>query len=208
LRDSGGGEGLGCSSLLKEGAAKQPGCVCFNSKMLFLSTVSYSFQETAGYNCLYILLFLSYLIREGNLNILFDVGYSDLLIRNAQKMNISLRDVDFIVISHGHIDHTGGLEPLIKYYTEAASENIPHRPVTLVAHPLAFDRKQKEKFADIGPLIPVEKLALYFQFNLSQKPLWLSDQLVFLGEIERTNDFEAQESKKGARQDFIGHTSK
>jgi 7,8-dihydropterin-6-yl-methyl-4-(beta-D-ribofuranosyl)aminobenzene 5'-phosphate synthase len=135
---------------------------------------------------------VSYLIREGNLNILFDVGYSDVLLRNAQKMNLSLWDVDFIVISHGHIDHTGGLEPLIKYYSEAAGEKIPHRTASLVAHPLAFHRKQKEAFADIGSLIPVEKLALHFQLNLSQKPLWLSDKLVFLGEIERTNDFEAQ----------------
>ncbi|MDQ1351052.1 MAG: 7,8-dihydropterin-6-yl-methyl-4-(beta-D-ribofuranosyl)aminobenzene 5-phosphate synthase [Acidobacteriota bacterium] len=135
---------------------------------------------------------VSYLIQEDDLKILFDVGYSDLLIKNAQKMDISLWDVDSIVISHGHIDHTGGLEPLIKYYTEAVAEHIPHRQASLVAHPLAFNRKQKENFMDIGSLITKEKLALHFQLNFSQKPLWLSDKLVFLGEIERTDDFEAQ----------------
>jgi 7,8-dihydropterin-6-yl-methyl-4-(beta-D-ribofuranosyl)aminobenzene 5'-phosphate synthase len=136
---------------------------------------------------------VSYFIRDGNLTILFDVGYSDLLIRNAGKMNIPLGDVNFIVISHGHIDHTGGLEPLIKYYMEAANEKILRRQATLVAHPHAFDRKQNENFADIGSLVTVEKLALHFRLKLSQQPLWLSNKLVFLGEVERVNDFEAQD---------------
>jgi len=134
---------------------------------------------------------LSYLIRQDNLKILFDVGYSDILIKNALKMNISLLDLDFIAISHGHIDHTGGLEPIIKYYMEAAGENIPHRQPTLIAHPSAFARKKNENLEDIGSLITKEKLALHFQLNLSKKPLWLNDKLVFLGEIERTDDFEA-----------------
>jgi 7,8-dihydropterin-6-yl-methyl-4-(beta-D-ribofuranosyl)aminobenzene 5'-phosphate synthase len=136
---------------------------------------------------------VSYLIREGNLTVLFDVGYSDILIKNARKLNLPLWDVNFIVISHGHIDHTGGLEPLIKHYMEAAIEKIPHRQAVLVAHPKAFARKQTEDFADIGSLVPEEKLGLHFQLNLSRKPLWLSDNLVFLGEIERSNDFEAQQ---------------
>jgi len=137
---------------------------------------------------------VSYLIEEKNKKILFDVGYSDAFIKNAQKMNISLFDVDFIVLSHGHIDHTGGLEPLVKYYLEAAIEKIPHKKPTIIAHPLAFATKKMEDFEDIGSLMPENKLSLHFKLNPSKEPLWLSEDLVFLGEIPRKNDFEAQTS--------------
>jgi len=135
---------------------------------------------------------VSYLIEDNSTKILFDVGYSDAFIKNAQKMNISLLDVDFIVLSHGHIDHTGGLEPLVKLYTEAAIEKISFKKPTLVTHPFTFLTKTIDDLKDIGSLLPGEKLALHFNLNLSKEPLWLSDRLVFLGEIERKNDFEAQ----------------
>jgi 7,8-dihydropterin-6-yl-methyl-4-(beta-D-ribofuranosyl)aminobenzene 5'-phosphate synthase len=45
---------------------------------------------------------------EGN-KILFDTGYSDVFFRNAQKMGTSLFDLDYIMLSHGHLDHTWGL---------------------------------------------------------------------------------------------------
>jgi 7,8-dihydropterin-6-yl-methyl-4-(beta-D-ribofuranosyl)aminobenzene 5'-phosphate synthase len=40
---------------------------------------------------------------------LLDTGASDLFIRNAEKLNIQLEEVDFVFISHGHADHIGGL---------------------------------------------------------------------------------------------------
>ena len=60
---------------------------------------------------------VSYLIQDEGREILFDVGYSDVFIKNAQKMNIHLRNLNFIVLSHGHLDHTWGLVTLIKLYT-------------------------------------------------------------------------------------------
>ena len=52
---------------------------------------------------------VSYYIEDGNEKILFDTGYSTVIIENAKKMNINLNDVNKLVISHGHDDHTGGL---------------------------------------------------------------------------------------------------
>ncbi|OPJ56568.1 MBL fold metallo-hydrolase [Clostridium oryzae] len=42
-------------------------------------------------------------------NILFDAGLTEAFIDNARKMGINLKNDDFIVISHGHISHAGGL---------------------------------------------------------------------------------------------------
>ena len=53
---------------------------------------------------------VSYYIEDGNNKILFDTGYSDAFIKNANKMDINLNKLNKLVISHGHNDHTGGLK--------------------------------------------------------------------------------------------------
>jgi len=67
---------------------------------------------------------ISFLIQDQDKQILFDVGYSDAFIQNAEKMKFDLLQSDYIVLSHGHLDHTWGLDPLIKLYSEAKIENI------------------------------------------------------------------------------------
>ncbi len=44
---------------------------------------------------------LSFLLEEDK-KVLFDLGPSDIFIRNAKALNISLEDIDCIVLSHGH----------------------------------------------------------------------------------------------------------
>ncbi|NMA73612.1 MAG: MBL fold metallo-hydrolase [Bacteroidales bacterium] len=53
---------------------------------------------------------LSFFIDMGPHRFLFDTGGSDLLLSNAETLGIDLSSVDFIILSHGHNDHTGGLE--------------------------------------------------------------------------------------------------
>ena len=52
---------------------------------------------------------LSLLIHTGNHKILFDVGQSDVFLKNASRLGESLEDVDIVVLSHGHYDHCNGL---------------------------------------------------------------------------------------------------
>lgn len=132
---------------------------------------------------------VSYFIEDEGVNILFDVGYSDVFIKNAQKMNVNIKNIDFVAISHGHNDHTGGLIPLTSLYTEAKTENISCKKPSLIAHPLAFLMKTFDD-EEIGSILPEEKLNRYFHMKLSKEPLWLTENLIFLGEIERKNDFE------------------
>ena len=132
---------------------------------------------------------ISYLITEGDTKLLFDVGYSDVFIQNAKKMNESLMDVNYVVISHGHNDHTGGLVPLAKLYSEARAEGIKCQSPIVVAHPEAFS--YKEYFGDeIGSVLDGKKIGKYFDTSLTNEPLWITDKLVFLGEVDRTNNFE------------------
>jgi 7,8-dihydropterin-6-yl-methyl-4-(beta-D-ribofuranosyl)aminobenzene 5'-phosphate synthase len=41
--------------------------------------------------------------------ILFDVGQSDLCLKNASILGVDIASADHIVLSHGHHDHSGGI---------------------------------------------------------------------------------------------------
>ena len=62
---------------------------------------------------------LSMLIeREGNL-VLFDTGASSLFIDNAKYLGKEIEDIDFLILSHGHSDHTGGLKAFLNLNSKA-----------------------------------------------------------------------------------------
>ncbi len=53
---------------------------------------------------------LSFCLETGSLKLLFDTGQTTrVLLHNAKLLGVDLSDVDAIVLSHGHYDHTGGL---------------------------------------------------------------------------------------------------
>ncbi|MDD3580837.1 MAG: MBL fold metallo-hydrolase [Desulfobacca sp.] len=136
---------------------------------------------------------LSLFIQEDGRRILLDVGYSEIFILNAQKMGLDLRHLDYVVLSHGHLDHTWGLVPLIRLFTEAAIEGVPHHRPIIVGHPEVFQTKRLDSLPEIGSMLDQSKLARHFPLQLSRTPVALSDRLLFLGEIERRFDFEAAE---------------
>jgi len=139
---------------------------------------------------------LSFCIETTGKKILFDTGLSGLFITNAEKMGISLSDLDFLVISHGHIDHTGGLLPLIHHLDDATMDGGPARIPELVAHPRCFWPKMKEEKRN-GSEVSEDEARMNFTLRLSDKPVWLTGDLVFLGEIPHRFAFEQADS--GAR---------
>ena len=133
---------------------------------------------------------LSFLIEDENLSVLFDAGYSDIFIKNAHKMGKSLAHLDYIVLSHSHLDHTWGIEPYLRYLTELEIEHQPFSRPSLVAHPESLTGVSAHGLREIGSLISKDRLAKQFDLQLSKEPQFLTDNLIFLGQIPRTNDFE------------------
>lgn len=133
---------------------------------------------------------LALLVEDDDAKVLFDTGYSDLLVGNAAALGISLLDLTHVVLSHGHVDHTGGLGPLLRHWTSASIEGIPWRRPVFVAHPLAF-RGRSSSSSGVGSWVSPDILARYGEVRLSVEPLYLAERILFLGEIPDRLPFEA-----------------
>ena len=57
---------------------------------------------------------LSIHIEVDNKRLLFDTGKSGKILENANALNVDLSELDYVLISHGHYDHSGGFKRLIK----------------------------------------------------------------------------------------------
>jgi len=88
---------------------------------------------------------------QAGARVLFDTGASGLVTRNAEALGHAkaLAELDAIVLSHGHYDHTGGLVAVLK----RAARGTP-----VYVRPGFFGRKVKrgpDGFTDIG--VPVAR---------------------------------------------------
>lgn len=71
-------------------------------------------EDTKGSNCCGYEHGLSFYIETDNHKILADTGASDMILKNAQILDIDLTAVDTVILSHGHYDHSGGIIPFTK----------------------------------------------------------------------------------------------
>jgi len=121
---------------------------------------------------------LSYFIENDGKRILFDTGQSDMSLRNAETMRISMTNIDMVVLSHGHFDHGNGLDYLSGY--------------NLLCHPGCFvKRYRKADNAYIGLKNTRDELAGKFELVTSTTPYKISGNIIFLGEIPRVTEFES-----------------
>ncbi|MGI6358232.1 MAG: MBL fold metallo-hydrolase [Bacillota bacterium] len=131
----------------------------------------------------------SALLEVEGLRVLFDAGETDLFRRNAARMGVDLNDLDYLVFSHGHHDHMGGLPHLVAHYITHPELCRPR----VVAHPEAFLPRKKEKDVETGTVLCLADLERRFPLSLSREPQWLSERVLWLGQIDRQNDFESPE---------------
>lgn len=113
--------------------------------------------------------------------ILFDTGFSDVYLRNAQHADIDVHSVDVIALSHFHRDHTRGL----LFHPFTGKKRLVLHPRVMKA---VLDTDDQSILADYAAI--QERLANDFATIQSATPLEFSEGAFFLGEIPRTTAFE------------------
>jgi 7,8-dihydropterin-6-yl-methyl-4-(beta-D-ribofuranosyl)aminobenzene 5'-phosphate synthase len=122
-------------------------------------------------------------------SIIFDFGFSEHGASfNADALGVDLTSVEAMVLSHGHMDHFGGLARLAKRTGKTGIE--------LVLHPAALRKSRYIKIAENRRLnFPPLTRELLDQARVTvveaEEPgLLLDGSLLFLGEIPRRSEFE------------------
>jgi len=130
---------------------------------------------------------LSILVEVDNLKVLLDAGLGTSTVHNALALGIDPSTIDKIVLSHGHVDHTGGLSGLL---------GAMRKQVEIVAHPDVWASKYRKRPDDevhryIGiPFAREELEGLGASFVLAKEPVWITDHIVTTGEIPMITDYE------------------
>ena len=133
---------------------------------------------------------LSILVESDDTRVLFDTGQSLSATHNANLLGIDLAQVDKIVLSHGHFDHTGGLKHVL---SKIGGE------IEVIAHPDIWQAKyatrQGEEPRYIGiPFSRGELESLGAKFRLTSEPVAISDSIMTSGEVPMVTDYEEMES--------------
>ena len=129
---------------------------------------------------------LAYWIEHGGRSALFDTGQGGVLANNARELGIALGDMDALVLSHGHYDHTGGVADALK----------TGRSEAVYAHPMAFSRKYLRKSDGAARAIGMpghaEKALRKLRHRLvaTMAPTTVFEGLTATGPVPRLNDFE------------------
>ncbi len=132
---------------------------------------------------------LSILVECGKEVVLWDTGPSDIAVGNALRNGISPGRITCAAISHGHVDHTGGLFDFLM---------LIKKEIDVYLHPGAFEEKYARrpdsgaKMNYIGMAHRREALEDLGAVFLERKdPVWISDDIVLTGEVPMKNDFES-----------------
>lgn len=120
-------------------------------------------------------------------SVLFDTGVSpEGAVLNARGMGVNLGQVEAVVLSHGHCDHSGGLPSFVKAVGKADLPIIVHEDM-FKTRGVAFTDGSVRRY----PEFPKEAQIRPAKFVKTKEPYFLADgALLVTGEIPRKTDFE------------------
>jgi len=127
-------------------------------------------------------------IAEGKSHtILFDTGSSpDGVVENSTRMGLDLSEIESIVLSHGHYDHSGGLLSVLKAINRV---DLP-----IIVHDDTFKKRgvaNHDGTIRTYPEFPTKEQIGSTQLTSTKQPILIADGLVLVtGEIPRQTSYE------------------
>jgi len=122
----------------------------------------------------------SALVENNGVKVLLDTGTDGkVLLSNMRELGVSPGEIDYVFITHGHYDHTGGLRDFLK---------ARGKPVKIIAHPEIFRRRiaLKPHRREIGIPYSMEELEKFgAEFVLKGEPFEFAPGFRSSGEITR-----------------------
>jgi 7,8-dihydropterin-6-yl-methyl-4-(beta-D-ribofuranosyl)aminobenzene 5'-phosphate synthase len=145
---------------------------------------------------------LSIFFEINNIKYLFDTGQSGKFIENAKLLNVEIKDIDYVFISHCHFDHINGLKFLLDQNKKAKiiiSNNLFSQDYYSyrrggkqnIGINFNIEIKDKERFILLDNNIMVNKNVFVLTSVLKEFTLPKANQFLFKksGEFEITDDF-------------------
>jgi 7,8-dihydropterin-6-yl-methyl-4-(beta-D-ribofuranosyl)aminobenzene 5'-phosphate synthase len=127
--------------------------------------------------------------RGDEMRVLYDVGLTgETLLHNLSVLDLSLDDVQAIVLSHGHGDHHGGLEGLLR--------KVGKRDLPVLLHPDAWKRRKIVFPTGAEVNLPPPDRAMMTQagaelLESTGPTMLLGETALVSGRVDRTTDFES-----------------
>ncbi|KPA10018.1 Beta-lactamase domain-containing protein [Candidatus Magnetomorum sp. HK-1] len=131
---------------------------------------------------------------DGN-KFLFDTGAGNInvLRHNMMVMGVQPQDIDHLILSHGHQDHTGGL----RYFLEQRAYQSGLKTIKIYGHPEVMSPKYVfsplvNGYRFFGCPYTIEEMERFgAEFVFSKDPIELNNLLMATGEVPMTNNYES-----------------
>lgn len=143
---------------------------------------------------------ISFFIETENENILFDTGKTGKFVDNAKKLNIDLNKTNYLVLSHSHYDHCGGVKNFLDNFNVSPELYVSKKFFTNSNKYYYSDGSKKLDFAqEVGyNYIGIDFDEKYIKdknvkINLINEDITkLNDKVYIFGNFEKLNDFETR----------------
>ena len=159
-------------------------------KITILSTMVANFSGEGEWG-------FSALLETESGDILFDTGFKpDTVLNNANALDINLSNVEKVVLSHFHTDHTGGLFTLRRHYQSSNAKAFSTVYVGKGFFEQRYDRQLKPSYSlqGSGEGFATPKAfrqaaeALGIRFVVLESPKEIAPNLYLTGPVERIHD--------------------